>query len=142
MRRSFGLALVFALALAGVACGGSSSASTTAPTAAVPTAGTETFVGQMAPGGAAIRTFIASATGTVSITLSTTDPGGILLGLGIGIPGTNIGSCDMTKTLQTRAGATAQITASVEAGYYCAGAFDIGTVGKAGVVVGLTVAHP
>ena len=139
MRRSLFFASVCALALAAAACGGSDT-TPTAPTAPVPTAGTETFVGLMAPGGTAVRTFTASAAGTASITLSTTDPGGIVLGFGIGIPGSNVGACDMTKTLQAQAGA--QITAPVEAGLYCAGTFDIGTVGKTGVVVGLTVTHP
>ncbi len=139
MRRSLVLAIVCALALACAACGGSSTTPTT-PTVAAPTAGTETFVGQMAPGGTAVRQFTASAAGTASITLTTTDPGGTLLGLGIGIPGTNLGACDMTKTVQARAGT--QITAAVEAGTYCAGTFDVGTVGRNGVVVGLTVTHP
>ena len=129
------------MALAGAACGNSTATPTT-PTAAVPAAGTDTFVGQMAPGGTAVRAFIASAAGTVNITLTTTDPASTLVGLGIGIPGTNLGACDMTKTVQTRAGSTAQITAAVEAGVYCAGAFDIGTVGRTGVVITMTVAHP
>ncbi len=141
MNRLLSLALVCALALTAAACGGSS---TTAPTTTtvVPTAGTEAFTGTMAPGGTAIRNFTASAAGTVSVTLLTTDPNSTLLGLGIGIPGTNNGNCDMTKTLQTRAGSTAQLTASVEAGSFCAGAFDIGAVGANGVVIGMTVAHP
>jgi hypothetical protein len=35
-----------------------------------------------------------------------------------------------------------QLTANVEAGDYCAGAFDVGTVGRNGVLVTITVAHP
>jgi len=141
MSRSLSLTLACALALAAVACGGSSTAapSTTAP---APTAGTEAFTGTMARGGTAIRNFTASAAGTASVTLLTTDPNATLLGLGIGIPGTNAGSCDMTTTLQTRAGSTAQLTATVEPGTFCAGVFDIGTVGVNGVVIGMTVAHP
>jgi len=140
MNRLLHLSLFCALALTAVACGGSTS--TTSPTTATPTAGTEAFTGTIAPGGAAIRNFTASASGTASVTLLTTDPNSTLLGLGIGIPGTDSGNCDMTKTLQTRAGSTAQLTASVEAGTYCAGVFDIGTVGTNGVVVSMTVAHP
>ena len=96
----------------------------------------------MARGGTAIRNFTASAAGTASVTMLTTDPGGTLLGLGIGIPGTNAGSCDMTTTIQTRAGSAPQLTATVEPGTFCAGVFDIGTVGISGAVVGMTVAHP
>jgi hypothetical protein len=96
----------------------------------------------MAPGGSAFRIFTASATGTVNITLTTTDPPSTLVGLGIGIPGTNTGRCDLLKTVQTRSGATAQVTATVEAGSYCAGTFDVGAVGSQGVLVTMTVAHP
>jgi hypothetical protein len=141
MNRSLCPAIVCALALAGAACG-SSNSSTAATAPSAPAAGTQTFTGTMAPRGTAIRTFTASATGTVSVTLSTTDPASTLVGLGIGIPGTSAGACDMTKTIQTRAGSTAQLTASVEAGSYCAGAFDIGTVGSSGVVLTFTVAYP
>ena len=135
------LAIVFALALAAGACGNDSS-SPTAPTTPAPTAGTDTFTGQMAPGGVAMHTFTASATGTVNLTLTVTDPPATLVGLGIGIPGNNSGQCDLTKTVQTRPGATAQLSAGVEAGTYCAGAFDVGGLGTRGVLVTYTVAHP
>ena len=79
---------------------------------------------------------------TVSVTLTTTNPGSTLLGLGIGIPGANIGGCDLTKTVQALPGSAAQLTASVEAGTYCAGAFDVGGVGRNGVLVTVSVAHP
>jgi hypothetical protein len=142
MRRSLLVAIVSALAVAAAACSSSDGSSSTTPTAPTPTAGTETFIGQMAPGGSAFRVFTASATGTVNVTLTTTDPASTLVGLGIGIPGTNTGQCDLLKTVQTRQGSTAQITASVEAGAYCAGAFDVGAVGAQGVLVTITVAHP
>jgi len=135
------LTIVCALALAVAACG-NDAASTTAPTTTAPAAGTETFTGQMAPGGVAVRQFTASATGTVSVTLTATDPPSTLVGLGIGIPGNNVGICDMTKTIQTRPGGTAQLTASVEAGLYCAGAFDVGGLSSRGVLVTYSVAHP
>ncbi len=96
----------------------------------------------MAPGGTAMHQFTASAAGTVSVTLTATDPPSTLVGLGIGIPGGNVGTCDLTKTVQVRPGATAQITASVESGDFCAGAFDVGGLGPRGVLVTYTVAHP
>jgi len=135
------LTIVCALALAAAACGDDSS-SAAAPTSTAPTAGTDTFTGQMAPGGAALHQFTASATGTVSVTLTATDPAATLVGLGIGIPGNNAGICDMTKSVQTRPGTTAQLTAAVEAGTYCAGAFDVGGLGSRGVLVTYSVAHP
>jgi hypothetical protein len=135
------LAVVFALGAIVAACGNDSS-STTAPTTPAPMAGTDTITGQMAPGGVAMHQFTASATGTAVITLTVTDPPSTLVGLGIGIPGGNSGQCDLTKTVQTRPGATAQLSAGVEAGSYCAGTFDIGGLPTRGVLVTYTVAHP
>lgn len=96
----------------------------------------------MAPGGTAVHQFTASAAGTVSVTLTATDPPSTLVGLGIGIPGSNVGTCDMTKTIQTRPGGTAQLTAPVEAGTFCAGTFDVGGLSSRGVLVTYSVAHP
>ena len=140
MRRSLGLAIVGVLALTAAACG--SDNSTTTPSAPTPTAGTDTFTATLAPGGTAIHNFTASASGGVLVTLTSTNPASTLLGLGIGIPGANIGGCDLTKTVQALPGATAQLTALVDAGEYCAGAFDVGTVGRNGVLVTISVAHP
>ena len=133
--------IVCALALAVAACGNNTS-TPAAPTTPAPAAGTETFTGQMAPGGLALHQFTASAVGTVSVTLTATDPPSTLVGLGIGIPGNNAGICDMTKTIQARAGSAAQLTASVESGTYCAGAFDVGGLSSRGVLVTYSVAHP
>jgi hypothetical protein len=108
----------------------------------VATAGTDTFTGQMAPGGSAMHLFTASANGTVNVTVTTTDPAGTLVGIGIGIPGTNLGACDLTQTVQARPGSAAQLSATVEAGDYCAGTFDVGGLSARGVLVTYTVAHP
>ena len=141
MKRSFYLAIVCALALVAAACG-SDSATTAPSTTPVATAGTETFTGTMAKGGTAYRFFTASAAGTVNVTLVTTGPSATLLGMGIGIPGTNPGSCDLTKTVQAREGSTPQLSATVDPGFYCAGVFDVGAVASTGVIVTMTVAHP
>jgi len=140
MRRLLGLTIVGVFALTAAGCGDNSS--TTTPSTPAPAPGTETFTATIAPGGTAIHEFTASAVGTVVVTLTTTDPPGTLLGLGIGIPGADIGGCDMTKTIQTVPGNVGQLTAGVEAGTYCAGAFDVGAVGKNGVLVTISVAHP
>jgi hypothetical protein len=133
--------IVFALALVAAACGNNTTA--TAPsTVAALVAGIDTFTGQMAPGGTALHQFNASATGTVKVTLTATDPPAMLVGLGIGIPGSNIGTCDLTKTVQARPGTTPQLTATVETGLYCAGAFDVGGLSSRGVLVTISVDHP
>jgi hypothetical protein len=140
MRRSLGLAIVGAIALTAAGCG--SDNSTTTPSTPAPTAGTDTFSATLAPGGTAIHNFTASTAGGVLVTLTATNPASTLLGLGIGIPGGDIGGCDMTKTVQALPGNVAQLTALVDAGDYCAGAFDVGTVGGNGVLVTISVAHP
>ena len=86
--------------------------------------------------------FTASANGTVNVTLTATDPAGTLVGLAIGIPGNNVGTCDLTKTVQARPGTTAQLSAVVELGQFCAGTFDVGGLSTRGVLVTYTVAHP
>lgn len=96
----------------------------------------------MAPGGVLFHQFTASAPGTVNITLTSTDPPSTLVGLGIGIPGANIGSCDLTKSVQTRSGTAAQLAVAVEAGNFCAGTFDVGGLPATGAFVIFSVAHP
>lgn len=130
-----------AIVLLCAACGGNNTpSSTTAPT---PTAGpgTQTLSAVMAPKGSLVRSFTASAAGTVTVTLTSTMPATIV-GLGIGIPGGASGGCDMTSTVNTAGGSAPQISASVDAGEFCAGAFDRGTVGSGGVVVSITIVHP
>jgi hypothetical protein len=65
----------------------------------------------------------------------------MVLGLGIGIP-SSTGLCNMTTSVNTRAAGTPQITATVDAGVFCAGTFDPGTVPSSGVFVSITVVHP
>ena len=133
--------LGLAIALLCTACGNDTSTPTTTPT---PPAGpgTEMMNAVMAPGGTAVRTFTASAAGTVTVALNSTSPTTVV-GLGIGIPGAAFGGCDMTTTLNTSGGpGSPQITAPVGAGDFCAGAFDIGTVGSSGVLVSVTIVHP
>src|SRR5215475_12711445 len=134
--------LALAIVLLCTAC----SNDTTAPPATTTTPpagpGTETMNAIMAPGGTAVRTFTASAAGTVTVTLNGTSPTTVV-GLGIGIPGGAFGGCDMTATVNTSGGPGApQITAPVGAGDFCAGTFDLGTVASGGVVVSVTIVHP
>ncbi len=123
------------------ACGGDSS--TTRHGAATPVAGpgTAALNAIVAPQGSAVRTYTASAAGTVTVTLNSTSPA-TLVGLGIGIPGNSAGGCDMTSTVNASGGSAPQISASVDAGTFCAGAFNRGTVGSGGVLVSITIVHP
>jgi hypothetical protein len=134
------LFVLFGLALLCAACGSDDSSSTTSPTPAAGP-GTQTLNAIMAQNGAATRTFTASASGTVTVTLTSTSPSTVV-GLGIGIPGNAPGGCDMTTSVTTAGGPSPQLSASVDAGDFCAGAFDRGTVGSGGVLVSITIVHP
>ena len=133
--------LALGIVLICAACGSDNSTTATSPTTPVAGPGTQALNAVMAPQGSAVRTFTASAAGTVTVTLNSTAPA-TLVGLGIGIPGTSTGGCDMTATVNTSGGSAPQISASVDAGTFCAGAFDRGTVGSGGVLVSITIVHP
>jgi len=138
VRTAWSAAALLALALLVPACGNDDTPTTpTTPTGPV----TETLTGSMAKGGIAVRTFTATQSGTVSVTLTSVVPASTL-GLGIGIRATTGADCKFSTTVNTAAGATAQLTAAVDAGTYCAGAYDIGNVGSDGVTVTVTVTHP
>lgn len=79
------------------------------------------------PGSTASRDFTLTSSGTVAVTLTTTLPSGVALGLGIGIPRSS-GSCALSAAAQTIAGNVAQIAMNAEAARYCAKVYDPGTV--------------
>jgi hypothetical protein len=123
------------------ACSNDNNPSTpTTPTTPAGTV-TETLNGIMAPNGTATRTFTARQAGTVTVLLARVEPS-VTVGLGIGIRGATGADCKFTQTVNTQGGTTAQLTASVDLGTYCAGAYDIGNVGQAGATVTITVTHP
>jgi len=96
-----------------------------------PVADTATLVKEFSslvvPGGSASRDFELTAAGPIGITLKSTTPDGVLVGLGVGIPRSN-GSCALSAAVETTAGATAQITLSADTGTYCARVYDPGTL--------------
>jgi hypothetical protein len=132
---AFALLVIAALS---AACG-SDSSTTTAPSTT--TAQTETLHGIMAPTGQAVRTFLANQAGTVTVLLANADPS-LTLGLGVGIRGDTGADCRFTQTVNTAPGTTPQLSVAVDPGAYCAGAYDLGTVGQTGVTVTVTVTHP
>ena len=79
------------------------------------------------PGSAASRDFTLTSGGTVAVTLTTTSPPGIVLGLGIGIPRSS-GACAVSAGVHAVAGSVAQIAMPAEAATYCARVYDPGTV--------------
>ena len=138
--RSTSIALLAFAALA-AGCTNNTTAPTTTTTTMPAGPGSETLDGLMAPGGAAIRTFTATAAGTVSVLLAKVDPP-LTLGLGVGIRGATGADCNYSQTVNTTAGATPQLSVAVDPGTYCAGAYDLGTVGPRGAIVTITVTHP
>ena len=130
------------LALAAFGAGCSSDNNTTSPSPSTPGGpGTETLNGVMAPKGTAFRTFTAYQPGTVTVLLAKADPA-ITVGLGLGIRASIGTDCKFTQTVNTAAGTAPQLSVPIDAGTYCAGAYDIGNVGQNGVTVTITVTHP
>jgi hypothetical protein len=142
VRTPWSAAALLAIAVLSAACGNNDTTTPTTPT--TPTGPvTETLNGSMAKNGTAVRAFKATQSGTVSVTLASVVPSSsIVLGLGLGIPVANGADCRFSQTVNTAAGAAAQLTAAVDAGTYCAGAYDIGNVGINGVTLTVTILHP
>jgi hypothetical protein len=138
-RLTWPAAALLAFAVLATACGNDTT-TTTAPSTPSGTT-TESLHGIMAPRGTATRTFSAQQAGTVTVLLANTDPA-VTLGLGVGILGSTGVDCRFTQTVNTPAGTTPQLSVAVDPGEYCAGAYDIGTVGQTGVTVTVTITHP
>ena len=85
------------------------------------------FSSILVPGGTASRDFAIAAAGPIAVTLKSTTPDGVSIGLGLGIPRSN-GSCALSSAVETAAGSTAQISLSAAVGSYCAKVYDLGTL--------------
>jgi hypothetical protein len=117
-------ALIAALAMA-AACGNSTTPTTpTTPTG--PT--TSIFASRLTPGGAVSRQFGASTNGTVTAMLTNAAGPNTVVGLGIGVPTTGLAKCALSTAVQTKAGSTPQLSATVDAGNYCVVVYDLGTL--------------
>jgi len=118
-------ALIIVLAIGASGC-------TTTMTSPTPTADTETllreFSSLLIPGGSASREFEVTVAGPIAVTLTSTTPPGVTIGLGVGIPRSN-GSCALNAAVETAAGTAAQISIAADAGTYCAKVYDPGTLG-------------
>jgi hypothetical protein len=107
----------------------SSTTTTTTTTVAAPTT-TETWTSTVQPGGFKFFSFSVAQNGTVNLTMTSVSgqfvPSTVQLELGIGSPaGTD---CTTTQTINTGAGATAQVTLTEAPGIYCARVADIGNL--------------
>ena len=112
----------------------------TAPTETATPIDINAFASQVVPGGSASRDFTLTTSGKVSVTLKTTTPTGAVLGLGMGIPRSN-GTCALADAVQTTAGASAQISMSVDTGTFCVKVYDLGTL-SAPVAFTLGISRP
>lgn len=122
----------------GLACG--DSATMTSPTPISPV--TETFVSRITMGGGASRAFVVPQAGTVSVTLTDVGPpAGVVVGLGLGIPRSDNVSCNLSQAVLTAGSPSAQLTATVEAGTYCARIYDVGNL-TGDVSFSITIVHP
>jgi hypothetical protein len=118
-------ALAAALAAA-AACGDSTTPTTTPTTPTGPT--TSIFASRLTPGGAVSRQFGASTNGTVTAMLTNAAGPNTIVGFGIGVPTTGLAKCALSTAIQTKAGSTPQLSATVDAGNYCVVVYDLGTL--------------
>jgi len=117
-----GLVCIAAVAAAS-ACGSDTPTSPTTATTTSPV--TETWTGIVGPGGTASHSFSTTLSGTVSVTLTSSDAP---LGLGVGVPRTVNGGCRLTTSQVDAPGLTVSVPA--DAGSYCVQVFDDGAVVK------------
>jgi hypothetical protein len=121
--------IVLASALAIAGCGGDSA---TSPGSTSTTAPFETFTGILGVQGSGFYSFTVSAPGTVSLSVASLTENGLhaasnsTVRLGLGVPlGTG---CNVTNFVDTTAGLTTQLTASVSPDIYCVNIADTGTL--------------
>jgi hypothetical protein len=138
-RRVLGTVLPLLMAWIGAAC--ASSAAATSPTP--PTTTTESFSGEFNQLSSAFHTFTVSATGDVTITLTSVGPLSTMA-LGVSIEGWNGTSCTgaIAKNDNARSGAGA-LTGTAVAGNYCVKVYDSGNVPESSsVTYTIDVVHP
>ena len=113
------------LVAAGIASGCGSATPTTPTTATRTSPVTESWTGVLGPGGTSSHTFITAQSGTITVTLTSSD---VPLGLGIGVPRSVNGGCRLATSQVDAAGLV--VSALADAGSYCVEVFDDGSVGK------------
>jgi len=138
LRGVFLLSLTAVVALTAGACDDD-----VTPTTPTVTTTTEAFSGTLAQSGTASHSFNVSATGTVTISLTSLSPLTTMsIGLGIGSWDGSTCSAAMSKNDNARAGSTA-LTGTAIAGNYCVRVYDSGNIPADWTVTyEVSVVHP
>ncbi len=132
------VAVLLAAAFAGAGCDDAETPTT--PTR--PNTTTVNWSSSLALGGSTTRSFATTRTGTVSVTLQSVGASTTLrVGLGVGIPLADGSGCVLSRSVETTAGATAQLELTVDAGSYCLQVYDPGTL-TSPVAFSITLVYP
>jgi hypothetical protein len=98
------------------------------------------FESQLVKGGFASRSLTLTTAGMIEITLTSVLPA-VRVGLGVGVPNADGGACNLSRSLETIAGDSPQVTTAADAGTYCVKIFDVGHVEES-ASFSITVTHP
>jgi hypothetical protein len=102
------------------------------------TSSPNSFTGTLTVGGTSMFTFTTTSNGAASVTLTSL---GTATPIGVGIGTFSGTTCTLTtSSAATSAGATPQVTATLDAGTYCVEVFDPGTL-TVSTTFGITVTH-
>lgn len=118
-------AWLLSIAFLSAACGTTYFDLPTAPTAPAPDPAI--FSSQLTRGGSASHQFALSAAANIQVTLTSVTPS-VVVGLGVGIPRPDGSGCNLTRSVETTASASPQITISADPGTYCVKIYDIGRI--------------
>lgn len=130
--------LVGLLLLIATAC---SDSTTTGPTGQVTPPTVEVFTGTLVPSGSNAHPFtVARNNGTLEVTLTRLSTDNLQVGLGVGNPSGTSCTFLTGASLRTGASSTPQLSGTSDAGTYCVGLFDVGTL-TAAVTYSVTVSH-
>jgi hypothetical protein len=138
-RQSVSFIFVIALSLGLAACSDDTPTAPNSPTPVPPTV--RTFEGTVNPNGAVTHDFATAASGTVTATLTTLTPEGLVIGLSLGTWNGSFCQVVLAKDSATQG---AVVTGNVSAlGNLCVRVYDVGNVKAAEPATYLlTVEHP
>jgi hypothetical protein len=85
------------------------------------------FTSQVVKGGSATRAFNFTTAGTIQVTLSQLTPS-MVVGIGVGIPRPDGGACNLSRSVETMAGAGPHLSVAADPGTYCVKIYDVGQI--------------